>query len=237
MPPMSTPDDADPESSFAPRVALRADGTLESAAGADGEAQTSGPSAGPEPTFEVLSSAAIPTPAVPTDAAAAGDAPKASPPAPSDSPELELVSHVRRTDRSPEPLAWEPPESSGSARGRTLRSVGIGVCLLLLGVGIAWGAWGFFAGEAPMERLRSVRAAVTQAAGFHEGYVLVLTTPDGATLAIDGEVVGTTPFAGDLRWRPGAEVTLSKARYAPWTGTLPQGPDSKLEVTLEREGR
>jgi PEGA domain len=67
----------------------------------------------------------------------------------------------------------------------------------------------------------------------HHVTVVVSSEPDGATVRIAGQVVGTTPWAGDNLWGE-AEVLVSLPGYAPWRGRLGRSGDQRLSASLKR---
>ncbi len=64
--------------------------------------------------------------------------------------------------------------------------------------------------------------------------LLIDSTPDGAEVRINGELVGTTPFAGTNRFGSAPKVRISKAGYRTWTGTVTKDGDFwKVNARLE----
>ena len=235
---MTAPDDTDTGSTFSPVASLRPDGTLEgkvrdTEAGASVDAD-----ARPLELERPIRQAPRPPPPALT-----GTSPDLLPPAFQSDGELELVPHVRHSDRARAPSAFLTPPPPDPPKG--LPRAMVRLLALLVVAGLGYGAWQWLApgpwGAAVRERVhaiasevRSAKPAPTRSAGLHQGTVLFLSSPDGARVTIDGEEIGVTPFAGDLRWRRGAEITFTRSGYAPWTGTLPAGPEVKLDVTLRR---
>jgi len=65
--------------------------------------------------------------------------------------------------------------------------------------------------------------------------LLVLSQPTGATVLIGGEVMGTTPWAGDNVWPKGRlRVEVRKAGYRTWETTVEGGVEQTVEATLRR---
>jgi len=235
---MTPPDDTDTGSTFSPVTSLRADGTLE------GRVRESAPDASVEADERPLElGRPIRQAPRPPPHEFGGAAPESLPSAFHSDEELELVPHVRHSDRARAPSAFltPPPPEPSKGLSRAL----VRVLVLLVVAGLGYGVWQWFdqgeAGVAVRERVRAIasgaqkaKPAKARSAGFHQGTVLFLSSPDGALVTIDGEEIGETPFAGDLRWRRGAEITITRSGYAPWTGTLPPGPEVKLDVTLRR---
>lgn len=232
---MTAPDDTDTGSTFSPVRSLRSDGTLDDAAAAVAPSDAAAaPSDGPlelaRPLRQPRSPSAFPE--------SVGDA---LPAAFESAESLELVPHVRHSDRARAPFAFLTPPPPEPRRPR----VPVKLLGLLVVLGLGYGAWQWFERGGTVEALReearalqsgtrSLTRSAKHAVGMIQGTVLFLSTPDGATVTIDGEEIGVTPFAGDLRWKQGAEITFSRDGYGTWTGTLPTGPEVKLDVTLRR---
>ncbi|MCC6337943.1 MAG: serine/threonine protein kinase [Myxococcales bacterium] len=64
--------------------------------------------------------------------------------------------------------------------------------------------------------------------------IVVTSTPSGATVRLDGQDVGKTPWGGDWASRAPIEVEVHAPGYAPWKTTLPPGEDATLDVPLKR---
>jgi len=65
--------------------------------------------------------------------------------------------------------------------------------------------------------------------------VLITSEPPGAVVRIEGAEVGTTPWAADNAWGPGAvRVEVSRPGYRTWTGTFGGGAPARLEVRLQK---
>jgi len=64
--------------------------------------------------------------------------------------------------------------------------------------------------------------------------MVVMSTPSGATLKIDGTRVGETPWAGDNHWHgAGVPYELSAEGYVPLKGTFEGDRELTLDVTLK----
>ena len=233
---MSKPDDTDTGSTFSPVGSLRPDGTLEGGAGSSAPPQ-------PGEIGDAALELARPLRHPRSLAAAPESYVQELPPAFESAESLELVPHVRHSDRVQTPSAFLTPPPPETSRRRP--RVPLKLLVLLLAVGLGYGAWQWFERGGTVEGLmdearalgsdtRALTRSAKHAVGFTQGTVLLLSTPDGATVTIDGEEIGVTPFAGDLRWKKGAEITFTRRGYGTWTGTLPAGPEVKLDVTLRR---
>jgi eukaryotic-like serine/threonine-protein kinase len=65
--------------------------------------------------------------------------------------------------------------------------------------------------------------------------VFITSEPPGATVRVEGTEVGTTPWAADNAWGPGAvHVELSRAGYRTWSGTFGGGAPARIEVRLQK---
>ncbi|MBL9039663.1 MAG: PEGA domain-containing protein [Archangium sp.] len=62
---------------------------------------------------------------------------------------------------------------------------------------------------------------------------IVDSTPPGASILVNGEVVGVTPWAGDNVWG-NVEVELRLKGFQPWRGRLSGAGESSLSATLKR---
>jgi hypothetical protein len=121
----------------------------------------------------------------------------------------------------------EPVEPPAPRRGRRAVLVAVGLAALLAGgVGLA-----LFA--PPPEGTVRPSSEVEAFLARTRYPVLVDSEPPGATVKIAGEVVGTTPWAGDNRWGDG-EVALELPGHAPWKGRLLPRAASTFSVRLKR---
>jgi hypothetical protein len=75
------------------------------------------------------------------------------------------------------------------------------------------------------------------ARGANDRQLILLSTPSGAAVFIDGAQVGTTPYAG--RFAPGIyQVRVSKDRYALWGQRISLRDDQRVLIALrQRRGR
>jgi len=65
--------------------------------------------------------------------------------------------------------------------------------------------------------------------------VFISSEPPGATVRVEGTEVGTTPWAADNAWGPGAvHVELSRPGYLTWKGTFGGGAPARIEVRLQK---
>lgn len=65
--------------------------------------------------------------------------------------------------------------------------------------------------------------------------VFITSEPPGAVVRIEGNEVGTTPWAADNAWGPGpVRVEVSRPGYRTWTGTFGGGAPARLEVRLQK---
>jgi hypothetical protein len=107
-----------------------------------------------------------------------------------------------------------PPATPG--RGRWLRPI-LGVTLLgLLGLGV----W---------------RWRVTHPPEPEPARVVVTSKPSGATVHVNGVLVGTTPWGGDIRAVAPFVVEVSAPGYVPFKQTLPPGVAASVSATLQRK--
>ena len=65
------------------------------------------------------------------------------------------------------------------------------------------------------------------------GRAVIQSEPDGAQIVVNGQVIGTTPWAGDNVIGTQA-FELRHAGYQPWKGRLPDRADATLSVRLKR---
>ncbi len=64
--------------------------------------------------------------------------------------------------------------------------------------------------------------------------IIISSTPTGATVFIDGQKRGQTPWAGDNRWVGETSVALKLAGYRPWEGKLRGGEPQTLDIQLKK---
>lgn len=65
--------------------------------------------------------------------------------------------------------------------------------------------------------------------------VVVTSTPSGATVRIDGAVMGTTPWGGDHRGAAPFVLEVSAPGYLTFRQTLPPGEATSVSATLQRK--
>lgn len=65
------------------------------------------------------------------------------------------------------------------------------------------------------------------------GRAIIMSEPAGATIVFNGQVVGTTPWAGDNRFGT-KPLELKLPGYKPWKGALPDSADAKISAQLTR---
>jgi serine/threonine-protein kinase len=104
--------------------------------------------------------------------------------------------------------------------------------VIALAVMTALGAGGYYA----WPRLKSVLAASIPTGQPKATAVLrIESVPDGATVKINGEELGTTPLMiENLYPARDIEVTLIHRGYKPWIGKFRGGEPAAVEATLRR---
>lgn len=63
----------------------------------------------------------------------------------------------------------------------------------------------------------------------------VQSTPEGATVKIDGRTIGETPLFLENLYGGEVSITLTRRGYEPWTGTFEGGEARQLEVELKKK--
>ena len=61
---------------------------------------------------------------------------------------------------------------------------------------------------------------------------MVNSTPDGATVLVDGKAIGKTPYAGDNLWKGKIRLELRLEGYEPFRDTFEGGRDAHVAATL-----
>ncbi|OJH34825.1 hypothetical protein BON30_41825 [Cystobacter ferrugineus] len=135
---------------------------------------------------------------------------------------------LRLAERAPQPVnTYVPVDMRGPWR-RRLRSL-LTTLLVLGGVGGAlWVAWPH--AEPLLTRLRA-----SQGFAPHSAILSIQSTPSGATVSVDGKVVGTTPLFIDNTYpEQDIPVRLTLKGYKPWKGTITGNQPVSLDVQLKR---
>lgn len=152
-------------------------------------------------------------------------APTFQPAAPG-APELEL------DRRPPQPVVELPPDEPPPEPKRGSGAVKYVVAFLLLGA-VAFVALLVLRPRIP------VPDGVTDTSFFRglgaaNGQLVIVSEPSGATVIIDGEKRGQTPWAVDNRWSGTVKVRLEARGYKAWEGTFSGGQDQSLDVQLKK---
>ncbi len=136
---------------------------------------------------------------------------------------LELARPARRPGGAwsePAPYRDEPPPK----RSRTAV-----IAVLALFV-LAAGATAAFMFVPTLQRRLPVNLPTSSAHSL-----LVTSTPEGATVLIDGKVAGTTPLATDNRWRGRPRLELRLEGYEPFKDTFEGAKDQSIAATLKKK--
>jgi serine/threonine-protein kinase len=161
--------------------------------------------------------------------------PEAREPAPelvSDSAQYWQPPPAQPQQEAPRPFeptpAYEPLPGRYQApprRRAPVKWLAVGALLLLAG-----GAYLYFTPERMRVRLPRLGGPPQQA------ILLITSEPDGATVKINGQAVGTTPFSQDNVYPPDREMKVEVVLrgYKPWTGTFRGGESATLEAQLRR---
>lgn len=135
---------------------------------------------------------------------------------------LELGDRPQRTQSSAPPIA-EVYRVTSSPR----RPVWPWVVILL-----ALGA----VGALRLQRVRDLVSRFDVLPGRTPKAMVVMSNPSGATLKIDGAVVGTTPWAGDNHWQGGGVAyELSAEGYVTLKGRFEGEKELTLDLELRRK--
>ncbi|WP_239470498.1 serine/threonine-protein kinase [Archangium violaceum] len=141
-----------------------------------------------------------------------------------DMPEEELQVAERVRPESDFPRIDEPGPRSGLG-ARWARSLAT-VAVLLLVLGGAVVAWPNL--KPLLDQLR-----YKMAAGRPASTLFITSEPEGATVTIDGTVLGTTPLALDNSYPPqDIPVQVTHKGYKPWKGTFTGSQPASLDVKL-----
>ncbi|WNG31969.1 protein kinase [Cystobacter fuscus] len=134
----------------------------------------------------------------------------------------------RLAERAPRPEnTYVPVDMRGSWR-RRLRS--LLTLLIVLGAvgGALWVAW-------PHARPLLARLGATSGLAPHTAILSIQSTPSGATVSVDGKVVGTTPlFIDNIYPEQDIPVRLTLKGYKPWKGTFTGNQPESLDIQLKR---
>jgi hypothetical protein len=140
----------------------------------------------------------------------------------SNEPKLELAEPARRPQGEwlePGPYRNEGPKKR---KGSGLAVVG---ALVVLAAAAAVAFMLF----PTLQRKLPVSLPMPQAASL-----MVTSTPDGASVLVEGQTVGTTPFATDNRWRGRAKLELRLDGYEPFKGSFEGGKRQTIGATLKK---
>lgn len=65
--------------------------------------------------------------------------------------------------------------------------------------------------------------------------LVVTSTPPGATVLVEGQALGTTPYAGDNRWKGRAKLELRLDGYESFKDSFEGGKDQSIAATLKKK--
>jgi hypothetical protein len=135
--------------------------------------------------------------------------------------ELELARPARKP-----PGEWSEPAPYRDDVGKRGPSKAlIAVIVLAVAGALAAGAFMFFP---TLQRKLPLPSTPTRA-------LLVTSTPEGATVLVEGKVVGTTPLAADNRWRGKLKLEMRLEGYEPFRDTFEGGKDQHIAATLKKK--
>jgi serine/threonine-protein kinase len=158
-------------------------------------------------------------PATPPRAAAAPQAPMRSV-LDMKEEELQLVERAPRPESDFDPDDYKPRRPLGPVLAK------VAVLLLVVGGGVA--AWPYLS-----RQLTSLRYSVGPTPQL--GVLSIQSEPEGATVTVDGAVLGTTPLVMDNTFPAGdIPVKVTLKGYKPWTGTFVGAQPQSLQVKLRR---
>jgi hypothetical protein len=134
---------------------------------------------------------------------------------------LELdTSRMHRSDGTwVEPAAYREDVSAHRRRATAIKAIAI---LAVLGVAAA----------VAFVRIPFLHAIRLQGAAKP---LLVMSTPSGAAVRINGAVVGTTPFAADNRYVGKVTVSVTLEGYEPFTESFEGGREVEVAATLRKK--
>jgi hypothetical protein len=64
---------------------------------------------------------------------------------------------------------------------------------------------------------------------------MVVSTPEAATVWVNGVMVGTTPWGGDITGDAPGVVEVEAPGYARWRADIPPGKATNLDARLTRK--
>jgi eukaryotic-like serine/threonine-protein kinase len=137
----------------------------------------------------------------------------------------------------PEPLPAVPDLSVIRPTGTKLPQSGMGKWVFLIAVlGLAGGGvylWPSLAGKKSTDIPKALAAKLPAA---RTAVLHVNSEPEGASVKINGTVVGTTPLITENLYPQGElEVTVNLRGYRTWTGKFQGGKDAQLDALLLRK--
>ncbi|MBL8954263.1 MAG: PEGA domain-containing protein [Myxococcaceae bacterium] len=163
----------------------------------------------------VVAKATAPGTEVPT---AAFEPPKAA------EGELELARPARRP-----PNEWSEPAPYRDEVARPRSRAGVIAVAVLAVLGLA--AVGAFMFVPTLQR----KLPVDLPLGMAKGSLVVTSTPEGASVVVDGKVVGTTPFAADNRWSGRPKLELRLAGYETFRDSFEGNTNQSIAATLKKK--
>lgn len=135
--------------------------------------------------------------------------------------ELQLARAPRRPG-----AGWTEPGSYRDDVGKKRISKGV-VAVVLLAV-LGGGALLAFIMFPTLQRNLPIPITPAQA-------LVVTSTPEGATVLIEGKAVGVTPYAADNRWGGKPRLELRFDGYEPYRDTFTGGKDQSIAATLRKK--
>lgn len=143
---------------------------------------------------------------------------------------LELVEQAPRlVEERIEAFRDDPPEPPSRA---WVFKLGLVVLLIAAAAG---GGFFFYTARTPIPYGVRDSTLVDSIVGPGENGPLIITSsPAGATIIIDGQVIGETPWAGDNRWRGETSLVIKRAGYQQWEGRLQGGKEQTLNIPLKK---
>lgn len=141
--------------------------------------------------------------------------------------ELNPIGPKKATYVEPGPYRPEPPDPR---RRRALLLVVIAAAtgVLLLGAGLALGL------AAPSSYVRPNYLEKVLPAPTALPPLVIDSEPPGATISVNGKVLGQTPWAGENQWVGDNELVVSAPGFAPWRKKFHGRKELHFNVTLKR---